>query len=369
MSKRTKSPTAQARAHGRKRRPPPGSAPGTLQGDPAALKPAISAICFGPDAIREFGPAALDTVAELRAQWPVVWINVDGLGDLDIIRRLGELFGLHALALEDVVHLHQRPRFEDYGEHGFVVTQMTHATDRLDYEQISLFFGPGFVLTFQERPGDCFEPVRERLRQARGRIRQSGADYLAYALIDATIDADFPILENLGEQVTMLEDEVLAGPVAGVVGRIHQLKMNLLGLRRVIWPQRDMVNSLLRDGDTHFDPQTRVYLRDCYDHTVELLEMLETYREVASDLIDIHLSSASVRTNEIMRVLTIIATLFMPLGFIASLYGMNFDRSASFWNMPELGWRFGYPFALALMGAVAFGLTAYFWRKGWFSRT
>lgn len=352
----------------RRRRPPPGSPPGTMQADPQAQAPRIGAICYGTEKIAELPLDDLDAVAGLRAAWPVVWINVDGLGDHEAIRRLGALFGLHPLALEDVVHLHQRPRFEDYGDHGFLVTQMTQADSRPRYEQVSIFFGQGFVLSFQERPGDCFEPVRERLRHARGRIRQAGADYLAYALIDATIDADFPLLERYGEEVAALEDEVLAGPGQGVVRRIHGLKMNLLSLRRVIWPQRDMVNSLLRDGEDRFDPQTRVYLRDCYDHTVELLEMLETYREIASDLIDIHLSSASVRTNEIMRVLTIIATVFIPLSFIASLYGMNFDPEASPWNMPELGWRLGYPFALAIMALIAGGLVAYFWRQGWFRR-
>jgi magnesium transporter len=328
----------------------------------------IRALCYDDNDYVELDIAEFDEIDEIRNRWPVTWINVDGLGDLDVIRRIGESFALHALSLEDIVHVRQRPKFEDFGTYAYIVTQMVALHHRLEYEQVSLFFGDGFVLTFQERPGDCFEPIRDRIRQGRGRIRRMRADYLAYALIDATIDSDFPILEQYGEQVEALEHAALTRREPDMMTRIHGLKMELLSLRRVIWPQRDMVNELIRDGADLFAEQTRVYLRDCYDHTVELLEMLETYREIVSGLVELHLSSISMRINEVMQVLTVIATFFIPLSFIASLYGMNFDRNASPWNMPELGWPLGYPFALGLMAAVACALAWFFWRKGWFSR-
>jgi magnesium transporter len=346
------------------RRPRPGAPPGTLVADPGAPQPVIRVLAFGPDQLHEEEAAAPERLPEIIAQWPVTWVDVEGLGDAELIQRLGELFGLHELALEDVIHAHQRPKVEDYDDHIFIATQMTTLRPHLESEQVSLFLGKSFVLTFQERPSDCFDAVRERIRKARG-IRQMQADYLAYALIDATIDTYFPILERYGELTEDLEAAVLASPQADLVPRIHHLKTDLLSLRRLIWPQRDMVNALVRDFSSLIEDQTRTHLRDCYDHTIQLLDMLETHRELASGLIEIHLSEVGTRTNEIMKVLTIIATIFIPLSFIAGLYGMNFDRSAAPWSMPELGWRWGYPFALALMMAIALGLLGFFRSRGW----
>jgi magnesium transporter len=322
-------------------------------------------MAYGPDRVEEVEITDADELSEIIGRWPVTWVNVDGLGDLAVIRRLGEIFGLHNLALEDVIHVRQRPKVEDYEDYVFVATQLATFASAIETEQISLFLGKNFVLTFQEQAGDCFDPIRERIRNARGRIRQSNSDYLAYALIDAAIDTYFPILEKYGEVVDKLEDAVLTSPRAGLIPRIHHLKMDLSRLRRVIWPQRDMVNSMIRDISSLIDDQTRLHLRDCYDHTIQLLDILETYRETASGLIEIYLSGTGSRTNDIMKVLTIIATIFIPLGFIASLYGMNFDPHVSPWNMPELGWRWGYPFALALMVATAAGLMVYFRNRGW----
>lgn len=347
------------------RRPPAGSPPGTLVVDPDAPQPIVRVIAFGPDQLHEELHTEPEKISDLMAQWPVTWVNVDGLGNPDLIRRIGQLFGLHSLALEDVINGHQRPKVEDYEHHLFITTQMTKLTPRIETEQISLFLGKNFVLTFQERPGDCFDPVREHLRQGRGRIRQSPADYLAYALIDAIIDTYFPILERCGEVAEELEAAVLTAPEGDLIPRIHHLKMDLLTLRRVIWPQRDMVNTLIRDFSSLIDDQTRIYLRDSYDHTIQLLDMLDTHREVSSGLIEIYLSGMSSRTNDIMKMLTIIATIFIPLGFIASVYGMNFDPRVSPWNMPELNWRWGYPFAIGLMMAVAVGLLGYFRSRGW----
>jgi magnesium transporter len=227
-----------------------------------------------------------------------------------------------------------------------------------------MFIGDNYVLTFQERPGDCFDPVRDRLRKNKGRIRQLGSDYLGYALVDAAIDSYFPILETLGEEIEALEDEVVAAPKPILVDQLHRIRRELLVLRRAVWPTREMLNTLIRDKLPQIKDTTQPYLRDCYDHTIQLMDIVETYREICSSLLDVYLSSLSTRLNEVMKILTIIATIFIPLGFVASLYGMNFDRASPF-NMPELGWRYGYPFALAVMVAIVASLLWFFRRRGW----
>lgn len=345
------------------RRSAPGSAPGTLVADPAAEPTRVTALLYGPDGLEEVVDCPPADIGRLRGRAPVLWINVDGLADIGAIEAVGAGFGLHQLSLEDVVNVHQRPKAEEFEEHVFIVTRMLVPGRGVETEQVALFVGDGFVLTFQERRGDCFEPVRERLHRGR-RIREMGADYLAYALIDAVVDGYFPVLEAIGEQVEALEDEVIARPEPDQVDRLHRVKRELLTLRRAIWPTREMINALIRDEAPQIGKTARIYLRDCYDHAIQLMDIIETYREIAAGLLDVYLSSMSARMNEIMKVLTIIATIFIPLGFVASLYGMNFDR-ASPWNLPELGWRFGYPAVLALMAVIAGGLLVYFWRKGW----
>lgn len=351
------------------RRYKPGAVPGQVIPEHQAGRPAISLVCYGPGQILERHDAGLDEIAELRGAYPVIWIDITQFGDADLILRLGDLFGLHHLALEDVVNTHQRPKAEEYGDHLFVVARMLSATQSVDAEQVAFFLGEGYLITFQEKPGDCFEPVRERIRAGRGRIRGCGADYLFYALVDAIIDAYFPALERSGEMLEDLEDAVVKNAAPSHVAALHDMKRDLFMLRRAVWPHREMVNALVRDEHGMISADTRQFLRDCYDHTVQLMDLLETYREVASSLVDVYMSSVSVRLNEVMKVLTIVATIFMPLSFIASLYGMNFDRDASPWNMPELGWYFGYPFALLLMAISAGCLVWYSWYKGWmFSR-
>ncbi len=347
------------------RRPPPGTAPGTLSVDPAAPPPVMQVIAYGPDGLVEQAVSDLAALPPLLARYPVTWLNVDGLGDVATIRRLGELFGLHPLALEDAVSAHQRAKVEEYKEHLFIVVRTFELREHLEGEQVSIFLGKRFVVTFQERAGDCWGPVRERLRAPTSRMREAGADYLAYALIDAGIDSYFPIIESYGERLETLEDEVIVRPTRATISAIHEIRRELLGLRRAVWPLREAINTCIRDQTGFFREETRVYLRDCYDHTFQVIDLLETYRELGSGLMETYLSSIGNRTNEVMRVLTIIATIFIPLTFIAGVYGMNFKTEASPWNMPELGWRWGYPFCLALMAGVSAALLVYFRRKGW----
>ena len=354
-----------------KKRVPPGSSPGTLVADPEAPKPAMSVIAYGPSGVVETklaGSADLARLRALRAQHPIVWLDVDGLGDADLVLAIGEVFGLHRLALEDVLNVSQRAKVEPYEGVLYVVARMVEWSGRLDTEQLSLFLGSGFVVTFQERPGDGFDPVRARIRSGRGLLRTSGPDYLAYALLDAVIDQYFPVLEAYGEKVEALENEVLLTPHPEDMRKVHDVKRDLLTMRRAVWPLRDALHVLARGEHAQIRPETRLYLNDAYDHTVQVIDHVETYREICSGLMEMYLSSISNRLNEVMKVLTIIATIFIPLNFIAGVYGMNFDPDASPWNMPELRWAYGYPFSLALMAAVALLLLWRFRREGWILR-
>ncbi len=347
-----------------RKRAAPGAAPGQLVADPTAVETRTSIIAYGPDQIEEIPACDPARIASLSGSRPVLWVDVSGLADHEAITAVGTAFGVHPLAIEDAVNTHQRPKAEGYEDHVFIVYRMLTPESGAEGEQVAMVVGRDFVLTFQERPGDCFEPVRQRLRHAKGRIRQLGPDYLAYALIDAAVDSYFPYLETLGEEVEELEDAVVKDPEPGHVERVHQVKRELLSLRRAVWPMREMLNALLRDEHEEISATTRTYLRDCYDHGIQLMDIVETYREIATGLLDVYLSSQSAKMNEIMKVLTVIATIFIPLGFVASVYGMNFDTSSP-WNMPELDWRYGYPAVLGLMAAIAFGLLWFFHRRGW----
>ncbi len=347
------------------RRQPPGSPPGTLVPDPHAPHPDIKVIAYGPDGIAERTVGQAEDVREFVGVWPVTWVNVDGLGDAASIAGLGALFNLHVLALEDVINVHQRAKVEQYPDYYFIVGRMVEINQRVETEQLSLFLGKNFVVTFQELPGDCFDPVRARIRKAGGRIRNAGPDYLAYALVDAFVDHYFPVLEKYGEQLEALEDEVILNPLRGAITRIHEVKRDLLTLRRAAWPLREVLTTLYRESTPLITQETRLYLRDCYDHTVQIIDLLENYRDIASSLTDVYLSSVSNRMNEVMKVLTIFTTIFIPLTLIAGIYGMNFNTAQSPLNMPELNWYWGYPFALGLMALLATVMLIYFGRKGW----
>lgn len=350
-------------------RAPPGAPPGTLSVAPRASTSKLSVMAYGPRGLveRNGTGAELDAILAATEDRCVRWIDVTGTEDTVLLEALGKRFGLHPLALEDVAHAHQRAKVEAYEGHAFIT--MRSLERRPDdggvfTEQISLFVGEGWLVSFQERPGDDFDPVRERLRTGRGKTRTYGADYLAYCLLDAIVDSAFPVLETYDHTLDGIEARVVAGGDPHVVAELHRARADLLQMRRVIWPLREAMAALLREDAPEFSAATRVYLRDCHDHAVQLLDLVESWREIAASLMDLHMSAVGQRTNETMRLLTVISVLFMPMTFIAGVYGMNFDPAVAPWSMPELHWRWGYPFALAMMLASAGGLYLFFRRKG-----
>ena len=343
-----------------RRRSRPGSPPGELLVDPQAPKPHLRAFSYGAEKVEEYPSLELADVRALLQPDRVLWLDIAGLGDIATIEAIGEIFGLHKLALEDVLSGHQRSKVESYGPVLFIVVRMPEQHEQLDTDQLSLFLGENFLISFQGRLGDCFDAVRARLRTSSGRLCTHGADFLAYTLIDATVDSFFPLLEALGERLELLEDEVLAAPTNATIPRIHEIKRELLTLRRATWPQREAINSLLRDAHPLIKTETRLYLNDCYDHTVQVMDLLETYRELGSSLLEVWLSSVSNKMNEVMKLLTIISTIFIPLTFIVGLYGMNFK------HMPELDWKWAYPVCLLVMVLIALGMVHWFQRRGWF---
>jgi len=355
------------RRHHRKRirRTPPGAPPGVLITDPEAPKPQLHAFGYGPDGFEEKDIANVEDVRAFLARWPVTWLDVQGLGDASVIERVGQVFCFHSLWLEDVVNAHQRPKVENYGDVRFIVLRTLEGETDPETDQISMFLGPKFVVTFQERPGDCFEPLRTRIRHAKGRVRTSGPDYLAYSLLDAVVDNYFPLLERLGERIDALEDGLVVAPDPSRLKEIHSVRRGLLTLRRAVWPLREALQHLLREHDDVFKPETRPYLNDCYDHTVQIMDLVENYREIASGLIDIYLSAMSQRMNEVMKVLTVISTIFIPLTFVAGVYGMNFDPDSGPLSMPELRSPHGYMWTMIGMAAIALLLVWWFWHKGW----
>jgi magnesium transporter len=300
----------------------------------------------------------------------VSWIDVLGLGNLDTWETLSSVFNLHRLLVEDVVNVPQRPKVEDYKDQLLIIAIMVVLTPDgtgFSKEQVSLVLGKNYLLTVQEEPEeDCFHGVRERIEIDRGIIRTQGADYLAYCLLDAIVDGFFPVLEYYGELIEELEDEVMIKPDRSTLAKIHKIRRELLTLRRAIWPLRDAINSLIRDGSDLVSSEVQVYFRDCYDHTIQVMDMVETYRELATGLMDVYLSVVSNKMNEVMKLLTVVSGIFIPLTFIAGVYGMNFNPDKSPLNMPELNWYWGYPFCLGLMIATASCLVFFFWKRGWF---
>jgi magnesium transporter len=345
----------------RKRHPPPGSRPGTLMIPPGALPPTIHVIDYTANGVRERDVTDVETLAEYVGGESVTWVDVQGIGNEAMIRRVGEIFALHPLALEDAINVPQRPKAEAYERFQLFITRMTRCESGsdIDVEQLSIFLGDRFVLTLQERYGDIFDPVRARIRGGLGPMRQAGADYLAYAIIDTVIDGYYPVLETLGDYLEDLEEKTLEDPRPVHLRRMYAVKRQLLELRRAIWPQREAINAMIRTEQPLVGQTVRLYLRDCYDHAVQVIDVTESYRELVGTLMDLYLSMMGQRTNDVMKVLTVMATIFIPLTFIAGVYGMNFTR------MPELGTRWGYPAVLGVMALTAGTMVVYFWRKGW----
>jgi magnesium transporter len=347
-----------------RKRTAPGAVPGTISVPVDATATNLHVIRFSADQLQEYDLTVPDPIRQWIKPPSVIWVNVNGLGSPATLEQLCGIFRLHSLALEDVVNTHQRTKIESYDDHLFIVLKMVSLVEHMEIEQVSMFLGDHFVLTIQERAGDCFEPVRERLRHGRGRIRKAGADYLAYALIDAVIDGYFPVVDQYGEHMEQLDERVSAGHSAGIMDEIHNLRSDLMQLRRSIRPLRDELNRLRPDQESLFSADTSYYLRDCYDHVVQITDLLDSYRELCGNLRDYYMSSLSNRMNDIMKVLTVIGTIFIPLSFIAGVYGMNFNTQLP-GNMPELDWPYGYVIAWLIMLGTAGGLLAFIWRKGW----
>lgn len=345
----------------------PGASPGTLRIE-SDEKPRIILLDYNSTRLIEKELGSIDEcIPYLEADGEsITWIDIRGIGNAPTFHRLAEIFKIHPLALEDLVNTPQRPKTEIYPEQHIFVSRMVTLRDTgLQTEQFGILFGKGFVVTVQEEPEvDCLDPVRSRIRQNRGLIRKVGSDYLAYALLDAVIDGFYPVLEAYGERLDDLEMEVLGSQQLHPTD-IFDIKRELLQLRRAIWPQRDLLAQLLRDESPHIKEETRRYYRDTYDHSVQIMDMVETFREIASSLMDLHMTGVSNRMNEVMKVLTVVSTIFLPMTFVAGVYGMNFDTQRSKYNMPELEWPFGYPFSLALMAISASVLLLYYRSRGW----
>ncbi|MDJ0682998.1 MAG: magnesium/cobalt transporter CorA [Xenococcaceae cyanobacterium MO_167.B52] len=349
----------------------PGSIPGTLNISQDAIFPNIVLIDYDSTQTNLIPNLAPEACREHLYTDSVSWFDVGGLGNEDFWQRVGTVFGLHPLILEDIVNVPQRPKIEDYPDQLIIITKMVLPNlegEGFCLEQVSLVVGHKYLLTVQEETErDCFEPIRQRIKFKKGNIRTKGTDYLAYALWDAIIDGFFPLLEIYSEKIEELENEVLFNPSNSTLAKIYQTRRELLALRRAVWSQRNALNVLIRDKSTLISEETIIHLRDCYDHAVQIIDIIETYRELASGLTDIYLSAVSNKMNEVMKLLTVVSSIFIPLTFVAGIYGMNFNPEASPWNMPELNWYWGYPFFWVMMGGIATGMMYFFSRKGWFS--
>ncbi|MHC4411962.1 MAG: magnesium/cobalt transporter CorA [Planctomycetota bacterium] len=341
-----------------------GLPPGTLVhiGEKKAEQIRITLIDYNEQNFQERVVGKVEECFSFKEKPTVTWINIDGLHSIGTIEKIGKNFELHPLILEDILNTGQRPKCEDYDKCLFMVLKMlryNNESSSVRSEQVSLVLGQNFVISFQEEVGDVFEQIRDRIRNAKGRIRKMSADYLAYALIDAIVDNYFLILEKMGEQIESMEEEFIAKPSDKTVRRIHALKRELIFLRKSVWPLRELVNSMEKTESSLITDSTEPYLRDLYDHTIQVIDTIESFRDMVSGMLDIYLSSISNRMNAVMKVLTIIATIFIPLTFIAGVYGMNFK------DMPELGWKWGYPIVLIIMALVASAMLIYFKRKKW----
>jgi magnesium transporter len=348
----------------RKRSIKAGLPPGTLVhiGDESSKIVHISVFEYSPDGVEEHNFQQIDQYLQASFDNSVVWVNVEGVHDVELIRILGEKHSFHPLVLEDIVNTVQRPKIEDYGGYLFIVLRMLRPVEQGDFtsEQLSIILGPGYLFTFQEGlKGDIFDSVRDRIRSGKGKIRGMGADYLGYALIDAIVDGYFSILEGFGERIVDVEEELTVTPDQQSLHKINSLKKEIIFLRKTVWPLREAISFLERGDSELLHPATRLYFRDVYDHTIQVIDTVETYRDLLSGMLDLYLSSISNRTNEVMKFLTVIGTIFMPLTFLVGVYGMNFK------HLPELEWPNGYFMLWGLMIFLSLSMVAYFKKKHW----
>ena len=342
-----------------------GLPPGSLVhvGKQKIEEPVISMVDYYQDYFNTRTDITLEEATTLKDTETVSWINLSGIHDTSLIELFGQRFGIHNLALEDILNTQHRPKVEEMEDYNLIILKMLFfddATQSIDTEQISLILGPHYVLTFQEREGDVFDGVRSRLQRSNGRIRQRGTDYLAYALIDSIVDSYFQIMEKIGDNLTQLEEDLLENPNQTVLERVHHYKRQLILLRKSVWPLREVISELYKEESMLIREDTRVFLRDLYDHTIQVLDTVEIFRDTVSGLQDLYMSAVGNRMNEIMKVLTIMASIFIPLTFIAGIYGMNFEY------MPELKWRYGYFMAWGVMLGCLVGMVVYFRSKKWF---
>jgi magnesium transporter len=342
-----------------------GLAPGTLVhvGEKKAEKTVIKAWLYNSEKLIEKELQTVDECQELKGQPGMnLWINVDGLDQIGIIEKLGGYFGVHPLTLEDVLNTGQRPKMEDYESYIYAVLKMMlldEEREEILIDQVSIIFGTNYILSFQEREGDAFNPIRDRLKNPASRLRKNGVDLLAYSLIDAVVDNYFLILEHFGEEIEDLEEQLIVDPIPETLKAIQKYKRDMITLRRSVWPLRELINSLQRTESQLIKESTQIYLRDVYDHTIQVIDSIEAFRDILSSMVDVYLSSLSHRMNDIMKVLTIIATIFIPLTFIAGVYGMNFEY------MPELKWRWGYPAVMFAMTILGISMFLYFKKRRW----
>lgn len=348
-----------------------GLAPGTLihVGEKKTEKIKITVIDYSKDLFQEKCVPDIKECFRFKETDSVTWINIDGIHDIKSIESIGVHYSLHPLVLEDIMNTGQRPKYDDFEEYIFIALKMLMFDGKgleIKAEQVSLILGPNYVISFQEEEGDVFNPIRERIRKHKGRIREMGPDYLAYAILDAIVDSYFAILETVGEKIEDLEEELVSNPTPKTLTVINKLKSDAIFLRKAVWPLRDIISGLERSESKLIKKGTHIFLRDVYDHTIQVIDTVETFRDMISGKLDIYLSSVSNKMNEVMKVLTIIATIFIPITFIAGIYGMNFNSGVSRLNMPELNWPFGYIFAWSLMLTMVVIMVIYFKRKKWF---
>jgi len=346
------------------RKPSVGARPGTLAIPPGTTKSVLRVISFNEETIEEHDSPNLEDIRDLKDTGRRLWVDVQGLGDEKLLRGLAELFAMHPLALEDVVNVPIRPKTESYDRQLLVITQRPRSTEDLELSvrQVSVVIGRDYLLTFQEGKEDALEPVRKRLEVQNSLMRKSSTDYLGYAVLDTIVDAYYPVVESMGTRLEELEERVLAEATPETLRELNSIKGQLLALRRAITPQREAVNKLIRDENELVSQTVRTYLRDTYDHVVQTTEAVENARELVNGLVNTYLTVISNRMNEVMKTLTIVASIFVPLTFLAGIYGMNFE------NMPELQKQWAYPSLLVLMALTAGGMVLYFWRKGWIGR-